>query len=163
MLLAASPASARAQRVHGTVRDSLTGIPIAGAVVWLADSAGAFLARSIGDETGKFTVMRLAGATRLHVVHIGFHPRDILLARDGSDSTRDVRLEALPPNLATVSASTSRVSDDREAARASSCGSKRVQRCWPASSRVRHTHRACASCRSLARASRFANGSRTRT
>jgi hypothetical protein len=107
MLLAASPV--RAQRVHGTVRDSLSGIPIAGAVVWVSDSTGAVVARSIGDETGRYTVMRLQGAAHLHVVRIGFHPRDIVLARDGSDSTQDVRLVALPPNLATVSASTSRV------------------------------------------------------
>lgn len=112
MLFAASPAIGWAQRVHGTVRDSLTGVPIAGAVVWLTDSAGASLARTIGDETGAYSIMRFRGSTRLHVVHIGFHPRDIALERDGSDSTRDVRLEALPPNLATVSASSSRVCPD---------------------------------------------------
>jgi len=101
--------AAPAQRVQGTVRDSLSGIPIAGAVVWIADSSGASLARSIGDETGRFSIGRFRGSVRLHVLRIGFHPRDILLARDGSDSTMDVRLEGLPPNLATVSASTSRV------------------------------------------------------
>ncbi|MEP6493676.1 MAG: carboxypeptidase-like regulatory domain-containing protein [bacterium] len=101
--------SAFAQRVHGTVRDSVSGIPIAGAVVWITDSAGGSLARSIGDETGRYSIGRFRGSLRVHVVHIGFHPRDVLLAADSSDSPTDIRLEALPPNLATVSASTSRV------------------------------------------------------
>ncbi len=65
---------AGAQHVRGVVRDSLGRQPIGGAVVWLTDSAGHFLARSIADDAGHYAVMRLSGSAQLHVVRIGFHP-----------------------------------------------------------------------------------------
>ncbi len=98
-----------AQRVRGVVRDSATDQPVAGAVVWLSDSAGKTLARSIGDGAAKFAVMRIYGARVLHVIHIGYRPKDVRLTDSPVDSVYDVQLVALPPMLATMKTSAERV------------------------------------------------------
>jgi hypothetical protein len=105
----AAATSAGAQRVRGVVRDSASGEPIPGVVVSLTDSAGNFLARSIGDEKGQFAVMRLAGSARLHAVRIGFGPRDLVFDPATKDSVFALRMSPLPPLLAAVSASSRRV------------------------------------------------------
>ena len=98
---------ARAQRVNGTVRDSATGAPIGGVVVWLGDARDSLLARTFGNEAGAFSIARRPSATRLHLVRIGFRPRELTLS--GADTTLDVRLAAIPALLATISASGQRV------------------------------------------------------
>jgi hypothetical protein len=107
VLVMSGTASAYAQRLTGTVRDSTTGAPIGGAVVSVSDSAGATIARTIGDESGSFVVIRPRGATSLHVVRIGYHPHDARLRM--SDSTVTIRLGAIPAFLGTVTASSHRV------------------------------------------------------
>lgn len=101
--------SAAGQSVRGTVRDVLSGEPIGGAVVWLSDSAGALLARSIGDAEGRFSVVRLRASARLHVLHIGFRPVDIALDRSAADTTIDVSMAVLPLELGPVARSSRRV------------------------------------------------------
>jgi hypothetical protein len=79
----AAVSPARAQRVSGTLVDSATREPLAGAVVTLSDSAGGVLARSIVDATGAFSVSRLPATRALRVVRIGYEPRELRLsARD---------------------------------------------------------------------------------
>lgn len=96
--------SATAQRVSGTVHDSTNGAAVGGVVVWLTDKADNFLARSVGDSAGRFSVMRLSGATRLHVRRIGYRPRDIDLRVAPGDTTVEVQLPALPLTLGPVEA-----------------------------------------------------------
>ena len=103
-LAASTPASA--QRVRGSVTDSATGEKISGTVVTLTDSAGAFLARSIADADGKFAVLRLVGTARMHVVRIGYRPKDVVV---GADSILDVRMQQVASVLATVASSGRRV------------------------------------------------------
>src|SRR4051812_44572480 len=59
-VLLAAPAGA--QRVRGTVADSATREAIAGAVVSLTDAADKFLARSVADGAGGFSLPRISGA-----------------------------------------------------------------------------------------------------
>ena len=106
LLAVAFASSASAQRLSGVVRDSTTGAPILGAVVWASDSIGGTLARTIGDEAGRFSLLRPRGSTRLHIVRIGFRPRE--LALPVADTMLVVRLEAFPALLAAVSASSNR-------------------------------------------------------
>ncbi len=101
-------ASGSAQRVRGVVRDSAMGRPIGGAVLWLADSAGHQIVRSIGGGDGSFAIPRLAGAVRLHVIHIGFRPVDVRIGATVADSMVDVQMAAVPV-LDVVRISTSRV------------------------------------------------------
>ena len=70
------------------------------------DSIGGTLARTIGDEAGRFSLLRPRGSTRLHIVRIGFRPRE--LALPVADTMLVVRLEAFPALLAAVSASSNR-------------------------------------------------------
>jgi Carboxypeptidase regulatory-like domain len=107
LLVLSGAASAPAQRLTGVVRDSTTGAPVSGAVVSVGDSAGATIARTIGDETGSFAVLWPHGATSIHVIRIGYHPRDVPLR--SSDSSVTVRLGAIPAFLSAVIASSRRV------------------------------------------------------
>jgi protocatechuate 3,4-dioxygenase beta subunit len=100
---------AEAQRIRGTVRDSASAQPIPGAVVWVADSAGGFLARSVGGADGRFDVPRLVGSATLHVLRIGFHPAVIQLRGVSRDSVLDVRLGSFVLALDAVASSRRRV------------------------------------------------------
>ena len=109
--LVAPLASLAAQHVRGVVRDSAAQQPIGGAVVWVSDSVGRFLARAIADEAGRYSVMRLDGSAVLHVVRIGYHPLTLPIARApaGADTTIDVRLGSIALTLGAISESRSRV------------------------------------------------------
>ncbi|MGH7621343.1 MAG: carboxypeptidase regulatory-like domain-containing protein, partial [Gemmatimonadaceae bacterium] len=76
LALAALPAAA--QRVVGTVRDSASREPIAGAAVLLLDANGVIVARTISSALGQFSAPR-PRARRARVVRIGFRPREITL------------------------------------------------------------------------------------
>ncbi len=107
--LVSSPLAA--QHVRGVVRDSAAQQPIGGAVVWVSDSAGHFLARAIADDAGRYSVMRLDGSAVLHVVRIGYHPVTLPIARGkaGADTTIDIRLGSIALMLSAISESQSRV------------------------------------------------------
>jgi hypothetical protein len=89
------------------VRDSITDTPVGGAVVWLSDSAGAPLARTIVDASGSFNLLRTREATRLHVVRIGYRPHDVPMPSTATAVV--IRLEAIPAFLAAVEASDRRM------------------------------------------------------
>jgi hypothetical protein len=97
-----------AQSVRGTLRDSATREPIPGAVVTITDSVGAFLARSISDEVGRFSVARLPPSRRMHAIRIGYRPFDGAIPADPADSAF-VSMVAIPSLLAPVSALSRRV------------------------------------------------------
>ncbi len=106
MLAATNPAAA--QRTYGVVRDSTTGEPVSGAVVWIADAAGTLLARTIADVDGKFAVLRLPRSATLHVVRIGYQPRDVPVPAV-PDSVVNVRMQPIAASLTAVTTSSRRV------------------------------------------------------
>ncbi|MGH7654082.1 MAG: carboxypeptidase-like regulatory domain-containing protein [Gemmatimonadaceae bacterium] len=96
--------SAGAQTFHGTVRDSTSHQPIAGAVFMLLDSSGVVLGRRITDEQGRYSIV-VAGAPRwARVVRIGFQPREVRLgAVDNGTAAYDLAMLAVPTMLTAVS------------------------------------------------------------
>jgi len=95
---------AGAQELHGTVTDSATRLPIAGAVVVLLDSANITLSRSISNERGQYRLGSAAAMRRLRVVRMGFRPRELRVANDASQL--DVVMAYVPSLLETVRVST---------------------------------------------------------
>jgi hypothetical protein len=94
---------AAAQTFHGTVRDSASHQPIAGAVFMLLDSSGVVLGRRITDEHGQYGIV-VTGAPRwARVVRIGFRPREVRLsgAVDGA-APYDLAMLPVPTMLAAV-------------------------------------------------------------
>jgi hypothetical protein len=76
------------QILRGTVRDSSSLLPLPGAVVSAFDTSGATLSRTIADGSGRWAVTIGPRAARLHLIRIGFRPRDVPIPRE-----RDVPLE----------------------------------------------------------------------
>ena len=110
---------ARAQEVRGTVRESVSRQPIAGAVITLLDSAGRALGRNITDERGQYRLAVSATTTQLRFIRIGFRPVSVTLARSrGRVDTVDVVMTTLPTMLdpMTVSANGCPRRDDAGAA-----------------------------------------------
>ncbi|HTI64756.1 MAG TPA: carboxypeptidase-like regulatory domain-containing protein [Gemmatimonadaceae bacterium] len=104
------------QSVRGTVLDSASGQPIPGAVVWLADTAGGFLARGVSGSDGRYSVLDVAGSAQLHVLRIGFRPLTVAMVPTVSiahgaarDTVIDVRLAAIALVLDPVASSRRRV------------------------------------------------------
>jgi hypothetical protein len=99
-LLAAAPASG--QHFHGVLRDGTSGEPVPGAVVWLADSADRFLARSVSRDSGAFELLRFTGSARIHVLRIGYRPKTMPISMNAADSIVVVNLTPIPLQLAAV-------------------------------------------------------------
>ncbi|MEP6493074.1 MAG: carboxypeptidase-like regulatory domain-containing protein [bacterium] len=100
-------ASGQAQTLRGTVRDSVSGLPIAGAVLLLLDSAGAVVDRNIANERGVYALELAASARRVRVQRIGFRLRELRLPErrgesNGSALTFDVVMVAIPTFLERV-------------------------------------------------------------
>jgi hypothetical protein len=94
LVLASTAASA--QRVVGTVRDSIRGGPVAGVVAIVVDSRGGTLARTISDRSGVFRVPIEPAAAAIQIRRIGFRPRDIRLPDSAHTSTVSIPI-ALEP------------------------------------------------------------------
>lgn len=77
------PVSAGAQ-LSGTVRDSASRQPLAGAVVSLLDGLNAVIGRELTNARGQFSAALPSGARRLRVVHIGFRPRELDIPQPAS-------------------------------------------------------------------------------
>jgi hypothetical protein len=91
-----------AQTFHGTVRDSATRQPVAGAVVMALDSAGVVLGRRVTDERGEFRLSITGDARWARVVRIGFLPREIRAPSVDGDAAFDVSMVPVPTMLAAV-------------------------------------------------------------
>lgn len=74
------PMPARAQRLTGTIRDSLSRAPIPGAVIILSDGADRPISRAIADERGLYSIAAPPTVQRLHLRRIGFRPVDRILS-----------------------------------------------------------------------------------
>lgn len=96
-----------AQELRGTVRDSASGQPIAGAVLTLISSANATLGRNITNERGEFR-LALAGVpaqSRLRVLRLGFRPVTIDLPSSGQSIVqREIRMQRIPQMLEPIAA-----------------------------------------------------------
>ncbi len=97
------PGALFAQRVQGVLHDSTSNQPLSGAVVAVIDSAGTLTARTIANGAGAFTLSLGPTAARLHVLRIGYVPRDVQLpaGRRGSVSVSFSMLR-IPPILAAM-------------------------------------------------------------
>jgi len=105
LLAAMLPALAGAQQVRGSVVDSLTRHPIVGVVVETLDSTGAALSRGLTDESGSYSIGRAAAVRRLHVIRMGYRPRDIVVpAMNGVEQHMDVAMLVVPTFLGSVNA-----------------------------------------------------------
>jgi hypothetical protein len=94
---------AAAQELTGTVRDSASGTPIAGAVLTLRDSSGAALERRLTTERGEYRIPLGNAGSSMRVVRLGFEPRDLRIPARANGSARlDFRLLALPSMLRPV-------------------------------------------------------------
>lgn len=98
LLAAASPGAA--QQLRGTVRDSVSGAAIAGAVLVARDAAGNVVARTIADSDGAYT-LSAPRAADLRAMRIGFTPRTAALAPGDGPGVRtvDIELAAIPTFL----------------------------------------------------------------
>ena len=92
---------ASAQHVRGTVRDSTTGLPIAGAVITTMDLLDRVGPRSVTNERGSYFVTA-TGARRLRIVRLGFRPVDVDLAARRDSTAIDVAMARIPYQLQPV-------------------------------------------------------------
>src|ERR1035437_5347101 len=95
LLIGAVGGPLTAQSLRGTVRDSVSRQPIAGAVVMLLDSSGAVLRRNITDEREQYRIALRGGARTLRFIRIGLQPRELRLPPAPDDGTL-VDLAMLP-------------------------------------------------------------------
>jgi carboxypeptidase family protein len=104
--------------LRGTVRDSVTGAPLRGAVVTALDSSGATSTRTIADADGKFSLGDAPRAAHLRLVRIGYRPREVAIPSDRAETVQ-ITMSRLPPLLEAVRVSDSELcpgSTDRGAA-----------------------------------------------
>jgi hypothetical protein len=92
--------SALAQRVRGSVSDSTTREPVAGAVVTISDSAGRFLVRGIAGADGVFNLPRLTASKRVSVIRIGYRPIEAVVP-DG-DEPLNLEMRQIAAQLSAV-------------------------------------------------------------
>jgi hypothetical protein len=97
----AALSTAGAQQIRGVVRDATTSAPLPGAVVTLVDSAGVTASRTIADGEGRFGLVSGPRAARLHLIRIGYQPRDVELP-SRRDTVLQLAMIGLPPVLAVV-------------------------------------------------------------
>jgi hypothetical protein len=92
-----------AQQVRGTIRDSTSRLPIAGAVVTTLDSIGRVGRRTLSDERGAFVAIAPSDARRLRIVRLGFRPVEIELSQTrGLETTLNVVMLRIPYQLQPV-------------------------------------------------------------
>lgn len=111
---------AQAQEVRGTVRDSASRQPIAGAVLLLMDSARSVIGRNISNERGEYRIALSGGVRRMRLLRIGFRQREVAIPPAVSGvSQLDVQMVAIPmllePVRVQVNAACPRRDDDAAA------------------------------------------------
>ncbi|MES2177269.1 MAG: carboxypeptidase-like regulatory domain-containing protein [Gemmatimonadota bacterium] len=100
LIAIAIPRVAAAQELRGTIIDSTSRRPVAGAVVMLMDSVRMMLGRGLSDERGEYRLLLTAAATRIRIVRLGFRAREVSLPADHATGGRvDVVMLAIPAML----------------------------------------------------------------
>ena len=92
-----------AQELRGTVVDSASRAPVAGAVILLLDADGRQIARNITNERGVYRIALHPAMARVRFLRIGFRPRELAIPPliEGM-AQLDVRLVSLPQFLQPV-------------------------------------------------------------
>jgi len=106
LLIALCARTLHAQATRGVVLDSASHQPIPGAVVTFLDVSRHTLARTITSQAGTFA-FALPLATRVRVVRLGFHPREIDLTTASTSKSLEIVMSALSQLLEPI-----RVDDD---------------------------------------------------
>jgi hypothetical protein len=101
LLLIVVFATAVHAQLRGIVRDSMSGAPLAGAIVTVFDSAARAGARSLTRADGQFAVTTTPASRRLRVVRIGYHPADLPIPATQA-APIDIAMGHLPPMLEAV-------------------------------------------------------------
>ena len=97
------PAQTPAQFVRGTVTDSASRQGIAGSIVMVTGANGTVLVRTLANERGAYVVNFPAAARGIRVLHMGFRPRDVPVARSASGTIQvNVELSRLQTMLAAM-------------------------------------------------------------
>lgn len=92
-----------AQELRGTVRDSASRLPVAGAVVMLVTASDGVVGRSITNQLGEFRVVLTDAASRVRVVRLGYRPRVIPMPAPSNGVVQlDLALVAIPITLESV-------------------------------------------------------------
>jgi hypothetical protein len=105
--------SAHAQQIRGTVTDSVTGRPVAGAVVMMQDDAGNTRSRNITNERGQYFFALTPDLTTMRIMRIGFRP-SIRQIRERNDLvTVDIAMSPLSTILAPIQVSAARTGGSR--------------------------------------------------
>ena len=91
-----------AQVVRGVVRDSTSGLAIAGAVITTLDSVGRVGRRSLSNERGLFHITAAPPAHRIRVVRLGFRPVELRIPPGTGDKEVDVSMKSIPYGLQPV-------------------------------------------------------------
>lgn len=102
-LLVSIARAAAAQDAHGTVRDSASGIPIAGVVVVISSATGTTLGRTITSDRGVYRIAVPAYAAHLDFLRIGFRPINLPVPAATALATEfDVKMTSLASLLSDV-------------------------------------------------------------
>ncbi len=100
------PGAAAGQLVSGTVSARATGAPLLGVVVEVTDSAARRVASALSGDRGVFRLrVPGPGSYRFQVRRIGFRPTRIGPVRIDGDTTVALRMDEVPLQLPTVTAS----------------------------------------------------------
>jgi hypothetical protein len=95
--------AAGAQRLAGTVRDSVSRLPVSGVIVILLDSTGGTVSRNLTNERGEYRVLLHDAARRARFVRIGFSPLEVPLPPvTDADVHLDATMFALPSLIQAV-------------------------------------------------------------
>jgi hypothetical protein len=94
-------ASASHAQMRGSVRDSMSGLPIPGAVVFAVDVSGDQIARSVTTDRGEFSLRVSRAPRRLQVLRIGFRPRVVEVT--AAESRVEIVMVAIPTLLQPIS------------------------------------------------------------
>jgi hypothetical protein len=95
LLLAVAPAVARAQALSGTVRDGVTGAPIAVAVVAIMTADGREIQLVRTNSQGRYSIIPVADAHTLTIRRLGYRPITVDLARRRGDTVIDAAMEQI--------------------------------------------------------------------
>jgi hypothetical protein len=91
--------SAVGQQVGGTVRGAVAGPVISGAVVTAIDSAGRTLARTLSNQSGRYSLQLPPTARSLRAIRIGFQPVTIRIPAANAGADVDIVMQRLPAML----------------------------------------------------------------